>query len=334
MTIFQWTPKEMLKTSGAYWLSCTIHAAVKLDLFSIIGVNKLTIEQIISNCQADQRGLYMLLNALVASGLLAKDNNQFYCTPFSQKHLCKDSPDYIGYMIMHHHYLVDSWRQLDQVVLSGKPVRHENSCHTSDINQRESFLMGMFNNAMATAPLVCKNVDLNNRTHLLDLGGGPGTYAIYFCQKYPQLQATVYDLPTTRPFAEKTIHQFGLSDRIQFMDINYVLNDIQGQYDVAWLSHILHSESPDNCQQILNKAFNVLMPGSMILIHEFILNASMDSPLFPALFALNMLVGTNQGQAYSDEQIINMLKNAGFIQMKRLESKGPNDSGIIIGHKP
>lgn len=329
----EWTSKDVLKISGGYWLSCTIQAAIKLDVFSIIGTNSLTMEQVASACHADLRAMSMLLNALVAWGLIEKKEDHLSCTPFSQDFLCKDSPKYIGYMIMHHHYLVNSWNQLDQSILTGKPVRKVSS-HTNDDRQRESFLMGMFNNAMATAPEVCKYVDLKDKTQLLDLGGGPGTYSIHYCQKNPQLRAKVFDLPTTRPFAEKTIQKFGLSDQIQFIEGNYKTDDIQGQYDVAWLSHILHAEGPDMCQQIINKTYNVLSNGGLIFIHEFILNSSMDAPLFPALFSLNMLTGTENGQSYSEDQLFQMLKNAGFNNMERLKFKGPTDSGIIVGVKP
>ena len=76
--------------------------------------------------------------------------------------------------------------------------------------------MGMFNNAMLQAPKLVDTFDLSKCQNLLDMGGGPGTYAIHFCRHNPQLKATVFDLPTSRPFAEKTIERFDLSDRIDF----------------------------------------------------------------------------------------------------------------------
>ena len=63
----------------------------------------------------------------------------------------------------------------------------------------------------------------------------------------------VYDLPETRTFAEKTIKKFGLSDRIGFMDGNYVEGNIEGKYDAAWLSHVLHAESPEVCENMIQK---------------------------------------------------------------------------------
>jgi ubiquinone/menaquinone biosynthesis C-methylase UbiE len=172
---------------------------------------------------------------------------------------------------------------------------------------------------------------LSSKRHLLDLGGGPGTYAIHFCKKYSQLKATVYDLPTTRPFAEKTIKQFELTDRIQFAEGNYLNDPVEGRYDAIWLSHILHGEGPDDCRMIIQKAISVLEPGGMIIIHDFILNNSMDGPLFPALFSLNMLLGTDSGQSYSEIQIIDMLAAAGVKDVRRIVVQSPNDSGIIMG---
>lgn len=57
----------------------------------------------------------------------------------------------------------------------------------------------------------------------------------------------------------------------------------------------------------------------------------MDGPLFPALFSLNMLVNTPQGQSYSELQLVEMLKNAGAREINRLPFKGQNDSGIMAG---
>src|SRR6185369_1048705 len=175
------------------------------------------------------------------------------------------------------------------------------------------------NLAMQIAPRIVSNVDLQGRRRLLDLGGGPGTYAIHFCQANPQLEATVYDLPSTRRFAEKTIASFGLDDRIKFHDGDFISDDVPGGFDVAWLSHILHGEGPEGCAVILRRAVAALEPGGMLMVQEFILDDDMNGPLFPALFSLNMLLGTPQGQAYSQRQLEEMMTAAGVGSIRRLE---------------
>lgn len=329
MTAQDLNPGHLLEISGRFWETCTLHAGVKLDIFTIIGDEQLACEDVAQQLSGENRAVEMLLNALVAMKLLSKSSHRYANTPLSKSFLVKGSPRYVGYMIMHHHYLVDSWAHMDAAVLSGRPVRTRAS--DGDDQRRESFLMGMFNSAMNLAPVIVPLIDLGGRRHFLDLGGGPGTYAIQFCLHNPRLKATVYDLPTTRPFAEKTIAKFDLTDRINFKDTDYLEEEIEGSYDVAWLSHILHAESPEDCRKVIDKAVSVLDPGGMILIHEFILDNTMDGPLFPALFSLNMLLGTPAGQSYSEKQLMDMLAEAGVEELRRIFFESPNDSSIIAG---
>jgi hypothetical protein len=324
----EWNAGRLLEVSGSYWQACTLHAGVKLDIFSMIEAGNAGAEKIAEYLPSDVRGTAALLNALAAMGLIEKTGDQYVNTPFGRNFLVKDSPQYIGYMVMHHHHLVAAWARLDQAVISGRPVRERRH---PDPGERESFLMGMFNMAMGIAPGLPGIIDLKGRGHLLDLGGGPGTYAIHFCLANPGLRATVADLPTSRPFAEKTISGFGLSDRIAFVPCNYLQDDIPGTYDVAWLSHVLHGEGPDECQMIINKTVSTLSPGGVMLIHDFILNDTSDGPLFPAVFSLNMLVNTEKGRSYADRQIREMMTKAGLGRIKRLPFEGPNASGIISG---
>lgn len=328
MTLSPTNPGDLFEISGYYWKTCTLHAGVKLDIFTVLGDRKQTADEVASSIKGAPRAVAMLLNALVAMGLLEKKGNRFTNTPTASAFLSKASERYIGYMIMHHHHLVQSWAQLDVAVKTGQPVREDSV--SADEERRESFLMGMFNIAMGTAPTVAGDIDLKGKKRLLDLGGGPGTYAIHFCLANPQLAATIFDLPTTRPFAEKTVARFNVSDRIDFQPGSYLTDEIPGRYDVAWLSHILHGEGPDACQDIINKAVSVLEPGGLIMIHEFILENSMDGPLFPALFALNMLQGTEAGQSYSQAQLEKMLADAGARNIRRLPFTGPTESGILI----
>ncbi len=329
MSFQEWNPGKLLEISGSYWKTCALHAGVKLDLFSIIGDKELTVEQVAGYLAANVDGVGRVLNALTAMELLIKTGDKFKNSDGAGAFLVKKAPGYIGYMIMHHHHLMESWNRLDESVISGKPVRPRMAFSSEE--WRENFLMGMYNNAMAAAPKLVPEIDLNRRRHLLDLGGGPGTYAIHFCRYNQNLRATVYDLPTTKPFAEKTIAGFGLSHRIDFQEGDYTKMGIKGKYDVAWLSHILHGENPETCRDIIEKAVAALEPGGMIIVHEFVLNNSMDGPLFPALFSLNMLLVTDDGRSYSESQIGEMLSEARVKNIRRIPVNTPNDSGIITG---
>jgi SAM-dependent methyltransferase len=341
-----WNPGTLLEMSGYYWKTCTLHAGVKLDIFTLIGSNSLSRGKIAENLGLEERGVTMLLNALAAMDLLNKKQDTYTNTPEALTFLSKDSKQYLGFMILHHHHLAQSWVNMDQAILQGGPIRQSSSTSeekrgepirqaesASEEERRESFLMGMFNIGMATAPGLAKDLDLSGCKHLLDLGGGPGTFAIHFCLNNPGLAAVICDLATTRPFAQKTIERFNVSDKVSFIPGDYTREDfcLEQKFDAAWLSHILHGEGPDMAEKIIAKAVSALRPGGKIFVHEFILDNTMDGPLFPALFSLNMFLGTKQGQAYSEKQLIDMLTAQGVIDIVRLDFKGPTESGILAG---
>jgi predicted O-methyltransferase YrrM len=323
----QWDPGKLMKVSGAYWESFPLHVAIDLDVFTRIGKGSLSAEEVASQWRGNARSARMLLDAVAAMGLLQKKADKYSNTEAAKTFLVKTSPGYIGYAVKHHHHLVSSWSKLSRAVTSGKPVRKKRRTKA----ELESFLMAMYHNASNLAPRITQEIDLSQKRHLLDLGGGPGTYAIHFCQANPNLRATVFDLPTTKPFARKTIRRVGLSFRIHFKAGDYLRDTVRGSYDVAWLSQILHSMGPESCLSVIKKAVSVLEPGGLILVHDFLLNDTHDSPLFPALFALNMLVNTEEGRSYSEGEVKDMLVKAGVRNIRRLPFRGPTDSGILSG---
>jgi predicted O-methyltransferase YrrM len=327
MTEEQWTIGRLLKVSSSYWESCALHAGVKLEIFSCLGDSELGADHIAVMLNCEVHGITVLLNALAAMGLIIKNQKGLYANSGAAKLLLvKDSEKYIGHILMHHHHLIEAWSRLDEAVAEGGPVIVRKDLNNAD---RESFLMGMFNMAMGIAPEVAELVSLSGKRRMLDLGGGAGTYAIHFCKVNPDLTATVYDLETTRPFAEKIIALFGFSHRISFQGGNYVEDELDGRYDVIWISHILHGEGPEEAASIIRKAVSLLEENGLLLIHDFILNDNLDGPVFPALFSLNMLVNTVDGRSYSEKQIRDMMTESGLGSIKRLPYKGPNDSGIL-----
>lgn len=324
-----WHPGELLNASSAYWRGCTLQAAVRLKIFSTLGDGSLTAAELSSQLNSETKATALLLDALSGMELLVKEDNGYRNSSSANRFLVESSPQYMGFIILHHHHLLDGWAQLDEVVRTGSPVSKRS--YGQEI-ERESFIMGMFNLASLVAPEVATQLDLTDRKRLLDLGGGPGTYAIHFCKANPELKATIYDKGTTEPFAMSTVEKFGLGERIDFEAGDFNLDPISGgPYDAAWLSHILHSNSLDDCYALVKKCADAMEPGGLIMIHDFILDDAKDGPEFPTLFSLNMLLANNDGRSYSEGEISDMLSAAGVGRVKRHSFRAKNDSSIIFG---
>jgi len=332
MTNSEWTIPDILQLSGGYWSASALHAAVKLGIFTALDSTFHTADEVAQLRHSNPRATGMLLDSLTALGLLEKSGDSYRATSFAAENLSKASPGYLGHIIMHHHHLMSGWARLDEAVISGRPIKEPVS-HSQNESMRESFLMGMFNLASQLAPRLAASISLVGCHRLLDLGGGPGTYAIHFCLANPDVSAVIYDLPTSRTFAEGVINRYNLSDRIDFISGDYHADPIPSGFDVAWLSHVLHSECRAASVALLSKTVDSLNQGGILMVQEFILDNAKDGPLFPALFSLNMLLGTDAGQSYSGEELSAMMTEAGLSDIERVVLDLPNGAGIMSGRK-
>ena len=118
-----WNPAELLAMSSAYWRGCTLQAAVRLNIFTVIGRTSKSLGEISGAIGCDTRATEFLLNALAALGLLEKDGGSYMNGAGVENLLSRDSSDYLGHILLHHHHLVDGWAQLDVAVRTGKPVQ-------------------------------------------------------------------------------------------------------------------------------------------------------------------------------------------------------------------
>ncbi len=334
MSTEAWNPAKLMQTSGAYWAACALHSGVDLGIFTALHSTAESAEELARRLACDARGLETLLTALAAMELLRREGDRYALTPAARQYLSEQSPDYFGHIILHHRHLVPAWARLSEAVRSGRSTRREGSHRTEDAEERRHFLLGMFNVATQQAKTVALGLDLHGRTRLLDLGGGPGTYAIHFCMHNPQLTAAVYDLPSTRPFAEDVIARHELSDRIQFVEGDFMRDVVAGRYDVVWISQVLHALNHEDSALLLEKAARVLTPGGLLVVQEFVLNNAKDGPKHPALFGCNMLVGTENGRVYTEQELIDLIKGTGALNVKRLKIDLPQGCGIIAGVFP
>ena len=346
----EWTAADLLALSSAYWPSALVQTGVRLDLFTLLDGPAQTGRALAAATGCNERGLAMLLTALTAAELLAVQKpdgetdtgpasfahcmDTLYTAPASTvQYMSRKSPEYLGFIIDHHYHLQPAWHQLGESVRLGKGMRVSSS-DTEEAHEREAFLMGMFNIAVQQAENIARHLDLSGRKRLLDVGGGPGTYAVYFCRQNPDLQATIFDKPTSRPYAESIVNRYGLSSRIDFVGGDFDTGELPRGYDVAWISQILHGTSPEGAAEIVAKAARSLKPRGLLCIQEFMLDDNLEGPLFPALFSLNMLVGTDGGQAYTRSELMDMMHRAGVKDARQLQIQLPQGCAVLVGEMP
>ncbi len=322
----------VLRTVGGWQPARVLMTANRLGIFDVLGEDALTADDVAQRCQAHPRSTALLLNACVALGFLLKQDDRYANSPEALESLILGKPTYIGDGIKHDEWMYAVWAHLEEAVRTNQPVRDLGRPPSGADVSRE-FSLAMHNVAMRTAPLLAATLDLSGRRQLFDCGGGVGTHSIFLLRRHPGLRAIVFDLPETIERAKGVIEQSGLGDRITTRAGDYFVDDFGEGNDVVLLSSVLHSMSPDRCRLLLEKAHRSLEDGGWVVVHEGLIDSEGTSPVRAALFSLNMLVMTGEGQSYSGEDIMGFMRDAGFAPLEARRLPQPAWTSLVIGEK-
>jgi hypothetical protein len=103
-------------------------------------------------------------------------------------------------------------------------------------------------------------------------------------------------------------------------------------YEVATLGHILHSEGERRSRALLKKVSAAMAPGGTIAIAELIPDEDRTGPAQALIFAVNMLVHTDEGDTFTFGEMSAWLREAGFVDPRKLEVPGPFP--LVLATKP
>lgn len=310
-------PNAIRELAASFQKSRILLSGFELDIFTNIDNSGSTNRQIAAKLKLDENASEHLMNALVSLGFLTKQNDIFFNTEDSYTFLSKKSPEYLG-GLMHSNHLWNTWSHLTQVVRTGK------SANPSEINERGEdwlfpFINAMHDRAKKQAPQQLANISLSGVRSVLDVGGGSGAFSMAFISKKPDIEATVFDLPNVVPITKKFLEKEGFADRIKTLAGDYTSDELPTGFDLVFLSAIIHSNSLEVNSKLIKKCFKSLNKNGKIIIQDWIMSNDRTKPTGGAVFAINMLVGTEAGDCFTEEEVTGMLTSAGFTDISRIE---------------
>lgn len=305
-------------------------SAAKSGLFELfVQKRELGVPQAAKIMKWSMRGTEIMLNALCSLGYLKKNQEKYLIAPKFRKVFTDENYQLMGEWIMHEWRLINRWIHLSDVLESGKPYREPEKklVHLNHHN----FILSMAHREKENLFTLVNSIDLSGYKKLLDLGGGPGLFAIGFVEKYPNLRAIIFDTPETEPIALEFMNSSAAKSRIQFMGGNFIIDDFGDGFDVALLSSILHIYGPEDNKKLLRRIYHCLNDGGKVIIRDFFLNYKKTGPVIGALFAVNMLINTENGNAYSFQEMKEWLTCAGFTHIEKRKLDGR--MAILIADK-
>lgn len=332
------SPEALIDKANQFFAAQALLTANRLGVFAALeGEARKEAKDLAKEIGADARAVSLLLDALAGLGLLAKDQRGRYATTsIAKKHLTTTGEGpYLGDYLRFQDLIWDAWTKLDQCVKTGRPARAPDMFQ-NDKDEVRRFIRAMRSTASLNAPFLAARLDLAGRATLLDLGGGPGTYALHFCKANPALKATVLDLPGTIEVARDLFQdeQDPARQRVEFKVGDFHRDQLGGPYDVVFLSHIIHGHSDAPNRTLLMRARDALNQNGILIIHDFFTERSKTTPAFAALFALNMLVATDGGRTWSFDELKAELDRLGYRDVEWKRMGQPRGLSVVTAVNP
>lgn len=259
------------------------------------------------------RGARILLDGLFALKLIEKEGGCYHNGRHVSTCLVPGKPGYQGHLLSHLHNLEPRWDRMGDALRSGRGAVESEALRRGPEELRD-FILGMSDIAKFSAREILQACDFSKYRHLLDLGGGPATYAITFLQKYEAMRATLFDFPDVIAIAREQVAEAALEDRMAYVCGDMTSDDIGTGYDLVLVSNIIHSFGPEANRALVRKCHAALAPGGLLVIKDFLIDDDRTGPPFGLMFALNMLVGTEAGDTYTFAEVDAWTREAGFAE--------------------
>lgn len=328
-------PERLMQFGFAYAPPLIIGAAANSKVFDRLESGPKTIEQVSRATGESERGLRAIMNALVGLDLLKKDQRGKYSlTPESEAFLLSNKPGTLaGFFAMAGTHLVPDWLRLNEAVRTGMPPMAVNQEATGPgfFSVLVENIIPMSYRAAAALGQALKLEKTRSPVRVLDVAAGSGIWGIVLAQQSPIVSVTAQDWAKMIPTTKRITQKFGVADRFNYIEGDVLKANFGNDYDIATLGHILHTEGEDRSRKLLKKTFAALKPGGTIAIAEWLVKDDRTGPLNGLIFAVNMLVHSERGDAFSFNEIKSWLQEAGFKKVRKLQAPGP--SPLILATK-
>lgn len=321
---------SLMDMAFSFQCSRLLFTSIELDVFSTIGEQKKTAAQIAETIGTDEHATERLLHALCGIDLLEKDENGcFSNSEAALIHLIVGKPLYIG-SLAHITHLWDPWATLTSTIKRGEPERFKSIGEKAQ-SWVSDYVRSIHWKAMHEADDVVKLIKLSGLKKMLDLGGGSGYYSILAAQQCPGLNAVVFDYPNVIEETKKFITHYSAESHVTTIAGDAYKDDIGTGYDMVLISHLIDQYSIWDNIKLMQKVYDSLALGGIVVVHESIIESDRINPPKAAMSALNLLLNTEQGDLPTESDLWVMLKEAWFQDLTRIDTDF--GTAIMIGHK-
>jgi O-methyltransferase/methyltransferase family protein len=332
-------PSHIMQVGMGFWASKTLLSAVELELFTRLGSEGMTGEQIAEALELHDRAIPDFPDTLVALQLLDRDGDGsealYRNTEATAVFLDKASPAYIGGILeMSNARLYGFWGDLTEALRTGKPqneIKHTGKAMFeelySDPDRLEQFMNAMAGVSMGPFLALAEKFDFSKYETLCDVGGATGQLSIIVAGRHPNLRCTSFDLPVVEPIATRTIEAAGLSDRVTAVGGDFFADPLP-KADVITMGLILHDWNLEGKMHLIKAAYDALPSGGAFIVIENLIDDARRENVFGLEMSLNMLIEFGDAFDFTGSDFGGWCKEVGFKEIETVSLAGPTSAGI------
>jgi acetylserotonin N-methyltransferase len=302
----------LYELATSYWKSASLQAALELGLFEALDEGPQSVDSLAASLSCDRGALQALLDALTGLELLEKTGGDYQISPRQAPFLTPSSKDSLLAAFAFNRDLQSLWDHLADSVRNGAPVMPSSPHLGQDPDKTRRFVQGMHSRASLMARGLLEVVRPETGAQLLDLAGGPGTFSLRLLERDPTLSITVFDLPPVVQAAEEIHRDHPFGGALTFTGGDYHRDDPPGGMDTVLYCGALHQELPEQVPDLLQRIKTVLKPGGTLLVVDLLLDDDRTTPVYAALFDLNMRLMRPTSHVHSVSEVKEALTSAGY----------------------
>ena len=332
-------PSHILQIGSGFWPSKVLLSAVELELFTHLGTESFTGQEIGNELGLHPRAIWDFLDGLVALGLLDREGDdrdaRYRNTQDTAVFLDKNSPQYIGGILeMFNARLFRFWADLTEALKTGEPQNEVKRTGEpmfdelyADPVRLEQFMSAMAGISLGNFHALAEKFDFSTYETLCDVGGATGQLSLIVAGRHPHLRCTSFDLPVVEPIAKKTIEAAGLADRVDTASGDF-LTDPLPKADVITMGMILHDWNLERKMQLITSAYDALPDGGAFVVIENMIDDARRQNVFGLMMSLNMLIEFGDAFDFTGADLTDWCKKVGFTKVEIMPLAGPASAAI------
>ena len=329
--------EQISNIAFGFMASKALFVALHMNVFTNLSESPKSATTLAEEAGIPENRMTTILTALNAIGLLTREGDLYTNSPGAESFLVKgaryDFGDYLRLQIDRQMY--PFMQQLEGVVTDERAPTDVDSYAKWMENEEEARLYSESQHAGSLGPgrSLARMIDFSGVDHLLDVAGGTGGMAIRLCEAHPKLRATILDFPNVIKLGQEKVAEVGLSNRIEFMGGNALETEWPEEVGAVLMSYLYNGVPGEAIPGLARHAFDVLKPGGLYVVHDFMVEDDRSGPHLAALWQLQHLAFTPNAKSITPTWVSGVMEGSGFTDI-HVDELIPGMTKVVWGYKP